>query len=166
MSQGLLKNTWFCQHKNGWKLSRGHLRNIRSRLTSKCWDSVWNCAHWLGRLLPQSPCNYVVITTEDSWVTRWTCWQETWIVWSYRMLVHLCGLSSSRSPWWRGGHVAQVPPGDTSSCSASPLITLMLVLFLDHRNQCCSLKTDQYIFCNVIASQLRKKEMLSFRTSI
>ena len=33
------------------------------------------------------------------------------------LLIILCVLPSSRSPWWTGGRVARAPLGDASSCS-------------------------------------------------
>lgn len=39
-------------------------------------------------------------------------------------------LSSSRSPWWRGGHPAQVPLSDTSSCSVVLVDSHSLHIFI------------------------------------
>lgn len=44
-------------------------------------------------------------------------------------------LSSSRSPWWRGGHPPQVPLGDTSSCSVVLVDSHSLHIFIIRKYQ-------------------------------
>ena len=45
------------------------------------------------------------------------------------LLVILCGLSSSRPPQWRGGHVARAPLGDASASLSPPRSTKTLHVF-------------------------------------